>query len=377
MMIELAVVACLLASIPAVNVAWNLWLYRPAPRATSRSLAGRDGKPLVSVLIPARDEEKNIERAVRSAAGNRGVDLEVIVMDDDSSDRTAEIVKEIARSDPRVRLVEAPTLPQGWCGKQHACARLADQAHAEYLVFVDADVELAPDALSRMVALVKKSGRDLISGVPRQKTETALGRMIIPLIHFILLGFLPLAGMRRWQSAPWAAGCGQLFMVRREAYEQAGGHGSIRSSRHDGLMLPRSFRWVGFETDLFDASDVAVCRMYDNDSDLLQGFTKNATEGMASPGAILPWTFLLLGGQVLPFLLLPLSSLAGDSTGASLALLAVSLAMGSRLALSVRFKQSIGGALLHPVGILVVLAIQWLALFKSLGGGTVAWKGRT
>ncbi len=376
MMIELAVVACLLASIPAVNVAWNLWLYRAAP-TSSMALSGRGSKPLVSVLIPARDEEKNIENAVRSATGNRGVDLEVIVMDDDSSDRTAEIVLEIGKRDPRVRLVKAPTLPQGWCGKQHACARLADQADAEYLLFVDADVELAPDALSRMVTMLRNSGRDLISGVPRQKTDTVLGRMVIPLIHFILLGFLPLAGMRRWQSASWAAGCGQLFMVRREAYEQAGGHGSIRSSRHDGLMLPRSFRQAGYETDLFDATDVAVCRMYDNDSDLLQGFAKNATEGMASPGAILPWTLLLLGGQVLPFLLLPLSSLAGDSTGASLALLAVGLVMGSRLVLSVRFKQSIQGALLHPVGILVVLAIQWFALLTSFGGGTVAWKGRT
>jgi cellulose synthase/poly-beta-1,6-N-acetylglucosamine synthase-like glycosyltransferase len=376
MMIELAVVACLLASIPAVNVAWNLWLYRAAP-TSSMALSARGIKPLVSVLIPARDEEKNIENAVRSATGNRGVDLEVIVMDDDSSDRTAEIVREIGKRDPRVRLVKAPTLPQGWCGKQHACARLAAQADAEYLLFVDADVELAPDALSRMVTLLRSSGRDLISGVPRQKTDTVLGRMVIPLIHFILLGFLPLAGMRRWQSASWAAGCGQLFMVRREAYEQAGGHGSIRSSRHDGLMLPRSFRQAGYETDLFDATDVAACRMYDNDSDLLQGFTKNATEGMASPGAILPWTLLLLGGQVLPFLLLPLSSLAGDSTAASLALLAVGLVMGSRLALSVRFKQSIQGALLHPVGILVVLAIQWFALLRSFGGGTVAWKGRT
>ena len=376
MMIELAVVACLLAIIPAVNVVWNLWLYRAAP-ASSMALSGRGSKPLVSVLIPARDEEKNIENAVRSAAGNRGVDLEVIVMDDDSGDRTAEIVLEIGKQDPRVRLVKAPTLPQGWCGKQHACARLADQADAEYLLFVDADVELAPDALSRMVTMLRNSGRDLISGVPRQKTDTVLGRMVIPLIHFILLGFLPLAGMRRWQSASWAAGCGQLFMVRRSAYELAGGHGSIRSSRHDGLMLPRSFRRAGLETDLFDASDVSVCRMYDNDSDLLQGFTKNATEGMASPGAILPWTLLLLGGQVLPFFLLPLSSFVAGPMVSRLALLAVCLALGSRLALSVRFKQSILGALLHPVGVLVVLAIQWFALLRSLSGGTVAWKGRT
>lgn len=376
-MIELAAVACLLASIPAVNVGWNLWLYRAAPKSSSGALPSYGRKPFVSVLIPARDEERNIENAVRSATANRGVDLELIVMDDDSSDRTADIVQGIAECDPRVRLVEAPALPEGWCGKQHACARLADEATAECLVFVDADVRLAPDALSRMAALMKESKKDLISGVPRQETDTVLARMIIPLIHFILLGYLPLAGMRRWKNASWAAGCGQLFMVRRDAYELVGGHGSIRSSRHDGLMLPRSFRQAGFETDLFDATDVSICRMYDNDSDLLQGFTKNATEGMASPGAILPWTSLLLGGQVLPFLLLPLSSLRGGPTSTSLALLAVCLVLGSRLALSVRFNHSILGALLHPFGVLVVLAIQWFALLRSFSGGAVAWKGRT
>lgn len=376
MILQMAILACILASIPAVNVAWNLWLYRVAPKRDAETAPNAESRPFVSVLIPARDEERNIAKAVRSVTANDGVNLEVLVMDDHSSDRTAEIVRDLASRDPRIRLIEAPKLPAGWCGKQHACARLAERSVGELLVFIDADVTLASDALVRMVAQIERSNADLISGVPRQKTETLLGGLIIPLIHFVLLAYLPLAGMRRWQSAAWAAGCGQLFMVRRPAYEKAGGHASIRSSRHDGLMLPRAFRRAGLETDLFDATDVAECRMYESDPELLRGFAKNATEGMATPKAILPWTLLLLGGQVLPFLVLPLSLLTPDAATQGLALLAVILVLGTRLALSLRFGQAIAPTLLHPVGIMLVVAIQWYALLRSRTGATIAWKGR-
>jgi hypothetical protein len=376
MITELAIVACLLASVPALNVAWNLWLYRPAPKLGSGPSTAGKGRPFVSVLIPARDEEKNIEKAVRAALANRDVDLEVVVMDDDSSDATADIVRRIAAEDDRVRLVSAPALPQGWCGKTHACARLSEQAAGDYFLFVDADVELSPDAAGRMVAQLESTGTDLISSVPDQITGTVLERTIIPLIHFVLLGYLPLAGMRNLQDTSWAAGCGQLFMARRDAYETAGGHEAFQGFRHDGLWLPRVFRRAGFKTDLFDASDLAVCRMYDRDPDLIQGFTKNATEGMATPVAIVPWTVLLVGGQVLPFLLLPFIDPMSSAISTKLVLLAIGLVMITRFALTIRFKQSLLGSLLHPVGILLIVAIQWFALFQSYSGKTIAWKGR-
>jgi hypothetical protein len=376
MITELAIVACLLASVPALNVAWNLRLYRPAPKLGSGPSTAGKGRPFVSVLIPARDEEKNIEKAVRAALANRDVDLEVVVMDDDSSDATADIVRRIAAEDDRVRLVSAPALPQGWCGKTHACARLSEQAAGDYFLFVDADVELSPDAAGRMVAQLESTGTDLISSVPDQITGTVLERTIIPLIHFVLLGYLPLAGMRNLQDTSWAAGCGQLFMARRDAYETAGGHEAFQGFRHDGLWLPRVFRRAGFKTDLFDASDLAVCRMYDRDPDLIQGFTKNATEGMATPVAIVPWTVLLVGGQVLPFLLLPFIDPMSSAISTKLVLLAIGLVMITRFALTIRFKQSLLGSLLHPVGILLIVAIQWFALFQSYSGKTIAWKGR-
>ena len=232
------------------------------------------------------------------------MEIEVIVLDDHSADRTAAIVREIAARDPRVRLETAPPLPAGWNGKVHACSVLAGLARHPLLLFVDADVRLAPDGAARAAAFLAASGADLASGVPRQETVTFLERLLIPLIHFVLLGFLPMARMRRSLHPAYGVGCGQLFLARREAYEKAGGHAAIRASIHDGVDLPRAFRRAGLATDLFDATDIASCRMYRDAGEVWRGLGKNATQGLAAPGKIVPATVLLLAGQVMPPVLL-------------------------------------------------------------------------
>lgn len=373
---HVALVAVVLASIPAVNIVWNLWLYRPAPEHNSIRSASA-AEPIASILIPARDEEENIAAALAAARANRQLELEILVMDDHSQDRTAEIVSAIEAQDERVHLLRTPALPRGWCGKQHACAQLAKRAKGEYLIFVDADVRLAADAVGRMIRFVEESGCDLASGIPRQITGSLVEKLVVPLIHFVLLGFLPMAGMRGFSGAAWAAGCGQLFIARREAYKMAGGHGGIRESRHDGLMLPRLFRGVSLKTDLFDATDLATCRMYHSDDEVLVGFAKNATEGMASPVAILPWTTVLIGGQVLPLVLLVLSLGVAGTLAIEIALLGTALVYIPRLLLAARFRQSLSGAVLHPLGVLIVIGIQWFALWRVGVGAPLAWKERT
>ncbi len=365
----LAITTLALASIPAIMALVNLTFYRPP-----RSVPGE--RSPVSVLIPARDEEASIEACVEAALASEGVELEVVVLDDHSRDATPEIVRALAERDSRVRLISAPPLPAGWCGKQHACHRLSEAAAHPVLAFVDADVRLAPEGLKRLLGFLERSRAGLISGIPRQRTDTMMEKLVVPLIHFILLGFLPFAGMR-WSRLPaFAAGCGQLFVAHRNAYKKAGGHASIRSSRHDGVTLPRAFRHVGEGTDLCDATGVAECRMYRSAGEVWRGFAKNADEGMATPAAIGPWTLLLGGGQVLPPVLLVIALLAGSSAAAVWAGIACLLAWSTRALMSARFRQSWLGAALHPAGVAVVLAIQWFALFTALRGRQVEWKGR-
>ena len=364
---------------PQADKESQLASYR-APRSPNngRKLGGYAASelPNISVLIPARNEEANLRGVLEAVLTNHGVNFEVVVLDDHSTDRTVEIVREFAVKDSRVRLEFAPTLPAGWCGKQHACLVLAQRARNPLLAFMDADVRLAPDALVRMAEFLQTSDIALASGVPRQELGTISEHLLIPLIHFVLLGYLPMFLMRRTKHAAFSAGCGQLFIARAVAYRATGGHAQIHTTLHDGLKLPRLFRRSGFRTDLFDATDIASCRMYRTNGETWRGLGRNATEGLAAPGTILPMTALLLGGQVLPF---GLACLLPWMTERALTLtwIAMALAYLPRILSISRFQQPIFAALLHPMGVAALLLVQWFAFFRRFAGKPSVWKGRS
>jgi hypothetical protein len=373
-MFEAFVIATMLCSLaPAVLFCVNWHRYLPPPKAVG------DPVPSVSVLIPARNEESGIQAAVESALRSKGVVFEVIVMDDGSTDRTAELVQQMAEADRRIKLRYAPALPAKWNGKQHACWMLAGVAQYDLLCFVDADVRLESECLARMAAMLQHGGQGLVSGFPRQETKTWLEWLLLPLIHFVLLGFLPVERMRRTTDPSFAAGCGQFMLVRREDYFACGGHREISATMHDGLLLPKLFRRHGFRTDLADLTSLATCRMYQSAGQVWQGLAKNATEGIADPARIVPISLLLLMGQVLPFVLAGWLCLESKSSAATVVyvLIAIAGAWLPRTLASWRFKQDWRSALLHPLGILMMLAMQWYALGRKLMGSAVSWRERS
>ena len=200
----------------------------------------------------------------------------------------------------------------------------------------------------------------------------------MPLIHFVLLGFLPVRRMRRSLAPEFAAGCGQLMVTRRERLRRGRRARRIRGPPfHDGIQLPRAFRRAGLRTDLFDATEIASCRMYRGAREVVKGLAKNAHEGMAAPGAIWLWSVLLLGGHVLPAVLAIAGAVLAPSSAwfaASLAALILGLAI--RAVLALRFRQSVFGALLHPAGVAALVGIQWLAWWRRRSGRPSVWKGR-
>ena len=196
-------ICLLLATFPATMAVANLFLVRRAQGAPAPGA-------LVSILIPARNEAANIAACLDAALAATGVAVEVVVMDDGSTDRTAEIVRAYAARDARVRLENAPPLPPGWTGKVHACARLAEAARGTHLLFIDADVRLAADAPARMAGHAAASGAGMVTGVPRQVIGSLGEALTVPMINFLLFCYLPGGGRaftrRPEMAAAWWSG---------------------------------------------------------------------------------------------------------------------------------------------------------------------------
>lgn len=367
-MTALAFLALALALLPAGLALANLLALRRKP-----GVPAPDG--LVSILIPARNEAGNIGPTLAAALASTGVPIEVIVADDHSTDGTAAIVAGIAARDPRLRLVPVPPLPPGWTGKNHACHVLGQAATGRHLLFIDADVRLAPHGAAALAGAAEAAGAALVSGVPRQVTDTWGERLTVPMINFLLLGYLPIPLMRTLRDPALGAACGQLVLVEADAYRRVGGHGAIRASLHDGVRLPRIVRQAGLTTDLVAAADLATCRMYTDFRQCWAGFSKNAHEGLATPRALPVWTLLLGGGHVLPLLLVVAALLGAGSLPVAGAAFALSLI--TRAAITLSTREDPWTIPLHPLTVALALALQWNALLRPRRAGVATWKGRT
>jgi glycosyltransferase involved in cell wall biosynthesis len=350
----------------------NLRIY-----AKPASLAPADDTELISIAIPARNEQANIEPCVRSLLASTHRNLEVLVYNDQSTDRTGEIIDRLMRDDARVRAVETKPLPPGWNGKQWGCDNMGRAARGSWVLFTDADVRFSPDCLSAALASARTLKCDLLSTFPRQVTGTISESLTVPMIHFILLSYLPFPRMRTTRDPSASAGCGQFLLVRREAYLSAGGHEPFKGSMHDGIKLPRTMRKAGFSTDLFDATALCSVRMYRGLAQVWRGFTKNAFEGLGSIGLLIFVTLVHALAFVLPWALLACAAAgAGVSRHAIiLAITAIIATLIHRIVLALRFQQSWLGVALHPIAIITMALIQWHSWLLHVTGKR-SWKGR-
>ncbi|HBS30107.1 MAG TPA: glycosyl transferase [Phycisphaerales bacterium] len=334
-------------------------------------------EPSVSVCVPARNEEANLGPLIDGLRRARGVDLEVLIYDDQSTDATGRVLAELVSLDPRVRRVPTHPLPPGWVGKQWACWQAAQSASKEWLLFTDADVRFEPDALRLGIAQARRLRADLISSFPRQITGTIGESVIVPMIHFVLFSYLPMGRMRRSRDPASSAGCGQFLLARREAYFASGGHGAFPGTMHDGVKMPRSFRRAGFHTDLFDATALVSCRMYRGLAQTWRGFAKNAYEGLGSAWLLAFITALHVVGHLLPWGVLVAAALDPSLRGVApvLGMAAILGAYAQRALLARRFDHPLASVLLHPLGVLAMTVIQWHSLGLTLSNRR-SWKGR-
>jgi hypothetical protein len=331
----------------------------------------------VAVLLPVRDEVARVGPCLRSLLAQRGVPgLAILVLDDDSSDGTADLVRSLAGDDPRVRLLTGASLPAGWLGKPHACQQLADATDAGVLVFVDADVVLAPDAVAGAAALLRSSKVGLLSPYPRIVVGSWGERLVQPLLQWSWLTFLPLRAMERSARPSLAAAGGQFLVADRSAYRAAGGHAGVRGSVLEDIALARAVKRTGGRIALADGSRVASCRMYESWASLADGYTKSLWASFGSGVAAVAVIGLLFLAYVVPVLLF-VAGVAAESFSVLLAGLAGYLfgVLGRVISAAATGGQRWPDPLAQPVS---VLLFGWLVArsYRLRRAGVLRWRGR-
>jgi hypothetical protein len=358
------------------------------------ALAPVAGRPSVSVIIPARNEARDLGGTVEALLLQQGVDLEVVIVDDHSVDETAMIAQRYAAADSRVRLLSAPSLPRDWCGKPHAQAHGASHATHPLLLFADADVRFAPTAVASAVAELENREVDLVTLLPKAELQSFWERAVQPVMAAIIFYGISFAKVND-PADPQSVGVGAFLLVRRSIYDAAGGHAAIRDRIVDDYALAQIVKRVGGRLWLADGRDLISIRMYHSLAEIWRGWSKNLYEGLKLPvwvpiggrdHYVLHDRPLVVLGLLLSYLLatfvlpaiVPLWATATNTNPLTIAgswgLFAVFLTGWASLC----HRVGIGRvwALVLPFGALVVTTIALNSAWSARIGRGLEWRGR-
>ena len=346
--------------------------------------------PMLSILVPARNEEQSIEACIRSLLIQDYEPLEVLVLNDDSSDTTGAIVQHIIHTLPtsqqtRLRLLQGAPLPPMWVGKNFACFQLAQHAQGDYLLFTDADTVHMPSMARAVIACMQHFEVKLLTAQPEFVLGSLGEKLIVPLLNFTIMSLLPVALVRLRPEPSLATGNGQLLCFHRSTYQKIGGHEAVKNSILEDVLLARAVKRAGERMIFVDALDFVRCRMYRSFAEVWRGFSKNlfAFYNYSLPFALFA-LLLNLVLFVLP-LLVALIALPLHLSSATLlcSIIAYALAVLMRIVLTLRFTRQrrmlptlLALCFLHPLSILLEAIILLNAIYFRYRKVGVPWKGR-
>lgn len=333
-----------------------------------KSINLSNNTPLVSVLIPVRNEENNIPILLNSLLLQDYQNIEILVLDDNSTDNTYQVIQDYSIEYNNISTIKGGPLPDGWLGKNWACHQLSNFAKGDIYIFVDSDVFLKSNAITSLLSFYYKYDLDALSVFPTQIMNSFGEKLVVPLMNWILLSFLPLFLIRKSKFKSFIAANGQLFMFSKEIYRQVGGHEAVKSNPVEDMELAKNVKKNGFKIATFLGSELVKCNMYSGFMSSINGFSKNFYNGFNIPWTVfIFFVFFISLVNILPFLLIFMNFYF---------LLPVLLIILNRIILSYLSKQDIfTNIILHIPQFIVFLFIGILSVYKTKLGKNV-WKGR-
>lgn len=322
----------------------------------------------VSILIPARNEEENILKLLNSIQQQNYQHYEVIILDDNSEDRTFEVVQKFCKNHPRFSVIAGKALPKGWLGKNFACHQLSEQAKGDWFLFLDADEEVKDDLIDNSLYRMYLGKLTLLSLFTDQITFTAGEKSVVPLMHFLLLNLLPLRLVKLSKLPSFAAASGQFMLFDAQQYRQFNWHQSVKEKVVEDIEIMRMVKLQGLRGEALLANGFIFCRMYKNYSECLQGFSKNILAGFGNNiFALLVYIlFVVLG----PIFIIVFGNF-------QLFYFALTLIIFSRVMISYLSGQKVFiNIFYHPIQMLNLFILAMLSIKQSLRK-SISWKGRT
>lgn len=329
--------------------------------------------PLVSVLVPLRNEQRNVRELIASLRQLTYPNLEVILLEDHSSDDTFELLLKYTEDLPNFRVIQGDPLPSSWVGKVFGCHQLSEHAKGEYLLFIDADVRLRKDTIEATVALAKQKQAGLVTGFPQFPTDTFLGNLVIPMQHFVVFFHLPLFMANLTNKHPFTAAHGAFMFFDKKSYNGIDGHRSVQSSLVEDVEISRTMKKVDQKVLLANITDYVTCHMYTSSKEVWQGFTKNMFPGLGRSYlfALFVSAFYFTLG-VVPLIFAGF----GFMTMNVLYALPLLLILTQRLVVDRLTRMRMPLFLLMPLSALSLVIILQASMLQSLLKKGYEWKGR-
>ena len=364
------IVSFILYLIPTIVASLNLVFFNSN---NYNSISKQKNK--VSVLIPVRNEEKNIEKCVNSVIMQGEIVGEILIYNDHSTDKTETIIKSLIKKYKNlVKKTETKDLPKGWLGKNYACYRLAISSKSENILFIDADTTLRKNAISNLFMIYSESDNSMISAWPKIVMKNKIEKLLMPILNLIVFTIFPYIISTKINIPSLGIAHGACIFFNKKKYSKLGGHKLVKNNFFEDTSLAKIWRTFGEKSKIINGENIIEVRMYKSFREITEGFTKNFYPALGNIIRFLVFQIYFLFSYILfPILMLVFIF---QSRINILFFIIIFISLAPRIMINIKFRYGITSLVLNPVSIIIMLYIGFRSYYHSSIKKNITWKKR-